>query len=88
MRAGKLTAGQRAWAESLIARDETLFEEWFRTAPVVVAPGALTAPKKWDSDALHRKTISRARAEYRTHPALSAITTEDAYVADALRIVA
>lgn len=85
MRVGKLTAGQRSWAETLIARDESLFEEWFASAPVVVAPGILAAQKKLDSDALHRKTAARARAEFRTHPALSALTTEDAYVADALR---
>jgi len=86
MRAGKLTAGQREWAQSLLARDESLFEEWFATAPVVVALGATTQPNAAKHDREHRGAAARARAEYRSNRALSQLTTEEAYVADAVRI--
>jgi phage I-like protein len=87
MRAGKLTAGQKAWAETLIAKDEMLFEIWFATAPVVVRTGPIAAPPLSDSERTHRVAATRARAEYRSNRALSELTSEEAYVADALRIV-
>ncbi|MDO8632590.1 MAG: phage protease, partial [Phycisphaerales bacterium] len=49
MRVGKLVAAQRPWAEALIARDESLFEEWIATAPVIVRPGATVAPHAGDA---------------------------------------
>lgn len=85
MRAGKLSAAQRSWAEALIAKDESLFEIWFATAPVVVRPGAVAGPVASDGERKRSGTAQRARAEYRANRALSALTSEEAYVADALR---
>jgi hypothetical protein len=85
MRTGKLVEAQRTWAEGLVAREEELFDEWFRTAPVIVQPGASVPPD--GSDGFHqreRATAARARAEFRAHPMLSGLTTEEAFVADAL----
>ena len=85
-RSGKLVESQRAWAEALVAREESLFDEWLRTAPVVVARGA-TAPPSVVSGAEQRcrAAEARARAEYRTNPLLSRLTSESAYVAHAVR---
>lgn len=86
MRAGKLVEAQRLWAEALVAREEDLFDEWLRSAPVVVQPGATTPPDGADSGAQRRHSkAARARAEFRANPILAGITSEDAFVADALR---
>jgi len=86
LRAGKLVEAQRAWAETLAAREEGLFDEWFRTAPVVVQPGLTAAPHAADlADRGRRAASARARAEFASNRLLSALTTEEAYVADALR---
>ncbi len=95
--AGKLVEAQRAWAEELAARDEASFEEWFRTAPVVVVPGSATAapPALWSdrrSGTEHpcpgrgHAVATRARAEYRCNPLLRRLTTEEAFVADTVRM--
>ncbi len=87
MRSGKLVEAQRTWAEALVAREEDLFEEWLRTAPVVVKPGLTLAPQAWDGpERKHHAAASRARAEFRTNRLLSGLTTEEAYVADAVRV--
>lgn len=86
MRSGKLVEAQRTWAEALVAREEDLFEEWFRTAPVVVKPGMSTPPQTTDGvERRHHAAASRARAEFRMNRVLSGLTTEEAYVADAVR---
>jgi len=86
MRAGKLVEAQRTWAEALAAREEELFEEWFRTAPVVVRPGMFAPPCATDGvERRHVAAASRARAEFRTNRILSGLTSEEAYVADAVR---
>ncbi len=86
MRAGKLVEAQREWAEALVAREADLFDEWFRTAPVVVRPGCTTPPSGLRAVACGSGgTAARARSEYRSNHLLAAITTEDAYVADAVR---
>lgn len=114
VQAGKLVEAQRAWAEELVAREEQLFDEWFRTAPVIVRPGtriAADADERFDAVDSSPGTIvpeygtngsrpgsatmphsrrfagleARARAEFRAHRILSALTTEEAFVADALR---
>ncbi|MEK7731096.1 MAG: phage protease, partial [Planctomycetota bacterium] len=88
MRAGKLVEAQRTWAEALVAREEDLFEEWFRTAPVVVKPGMSAPPHTSDGvERKHHAAASRARAEFRTNRVLSGLTTEEAYVADAMRAI-
>lgn len=85
LRAGKLVEAQRGWAESLVAREEELFDEWLHTAPVVVQPGATVAPAPHESARRNGAAATRARAEFRANSILSALTSEDAYVADALR---
>jgi len=88
MRAGKLVEAQRSWAEALAAREEGLFDEWLRSAPVVVSPGTTVAPCGSDTHESRRHSAAaRARSEFRTNPALLALTTEEAYVEDALREV-
>ncbi len=86
MRAGKLVEAQRTWAEAMVAREEDLFDEWLRSAPVVIVPGVTTPPAGSDGVA-HRRTAkaTHARAEFRAHPVLAGITSEEAYIANALR---
>lgn len=86
MRAGKLVEAQRAWAEALVAKEEGLFDEWFRTAPVVIIVGASQAPEGIEASYHHRhKVKTRARSEFRSHPLLNALTSEEAFINDALR---
>ena len=85
LRTGRLVAAQRSWAERLVARDEGLFDEWLRVTPVVVTPGVSTGPTTESSDRPHQAVAAKARAQFRAHPELAALTTEEAYVADALR---
>jgi len=85
MRSGKLTGGQKAWAEALIARDEALFDEWLRTAPAAVTLGALTVASDGRRADASRAVEARARAEFRANRALGSLTCEAAYVADAVR---
>ena len=86
MRAGKLVEAQRAWAEALVAKEEGLFDAWLETAPVVVLRGVTKPP---EDDATHesgqRAVVAKARAEFRSNLHLGSLTTEDAYVADAVR---
>lgn len=87
LRAGKLVEAQRAWAEALIAREEDLFDEWLRTAPVMVLTGRLSPPGAREGKDRHPHALTaRARAEFRANRILQTITTEDAYVADELRM--
>ncbi len=86
IRAGKLVEAQRAWAEQLVAREEELFDAWFRTAPVVVQPGTLLPPDGCAGTQGRRHAVAaRARSEFAANPLLVGLTTEEAYVADALR---
>lgn len=85
LRAGKLVEAQRAWAEEAAGRDERLFDEWLRTAPVLVPLGVTTAPQSTAAESRRQATVSRARAEFRASPLLAALTSEEAYVADAVR---
>lgn len=86
--AGKLVEAQRTWAETLVAREEELFDEWLRTTPVVVSRGASSPPKNGDvGEPGQGATATKARAEFRANRMLSGLTTEEAYVADALREV-
>ncbi len=86
LRLGKLVESQRAWAGALVAREAALFEEWLRTAPVVITRGATAPPSaSCAAEQRSRTAEARARAEYRTNPLLSRLTTEAAYVANAVR---
>ncbi|MGQ9650626.1 MAG: phage protease [Phycisphaerae bacterium] len=85
MRAGKLTQAQRQWALSLAMKDRESFEEWLRTAPVLVAPGRINSPAGEDGANPRRlAVIASARAEYRSQPELSLITSEQAWIRNAL----
>ena len=84
--AGKLVEAQRTWAEALVAKEEGLFDEWLRTAPVVMRVGRMAPPNETSAHSRCMQTISaRARGEFRGAPLLAALTTEEAYVADAVR---
>ncbi|MBI4719251.1 MAG: hypothetical protein HY763_15750 [Planctomycetes bacterium] len=85
MRAGKLTEAQRSWAAELAARDAALFEEWVRTAPTLVTTGRTNPPARGAGAGGVPAVEAHARAEFRSHRGLAALTTEEAYVADAIR---
>ena len=88
MRQGKLVEAQRSWAEALVAQEEGLFEEWLATAPVLVRPGLIAAPHATNvAEQRQRTSAARARSEFRSNRFLSALTTEEAYVADAVRLI-
>ncbi len=80
--AGKITDAQRSWATELALRDARLFDQWLATAPVVVMPGRTEPP---GPSSAGRGDAAAARAEYRAHPELADLTSEEAYVADAVR---
>jgi hypothetical protein len=86
IRAGKLTEALRPWAVALALRDAELFDEWAKLAPVLIPPGRTDPP---DRGARTHRTLhnleAAARAEYHAHPALKLVTSEEAYVADAVR---
>ncbi len=85
LRSGKLVEAQRAWAEEVLRRDEALFEEWMRSAPVVVTPGVTAGPMSAAPDRHRDVVAARARSEYRGNRLLAALTSEAAYVEDAVR---
>ncbi len=84
IRTGKLVEAQRGWAEALVAREEDLFDEWLRTAPVVVTPGVTARPDGDACSSRRRAAASRARVEFRSSPLLARLTTEEAFVARAV----
>lgn len=80
---GKLTPAQRSWATRLALRDHALFDEFVASACTVVQTGRINAP---DTASMSQASqAASARAEFRSHPQLAALTTEEAFVADALR---
>lgn len=88
IRAGKLTAAQREWAVSLALKDAAAFDEWMASAPVVVTPGRTEAPSGDGGGAGGRDqaaVIASARTAFRSEPALGLLTSEAAWVRDALR---
>ncbi len=87
MKAGKLTECQSQWALELAMRDPAAFDSWEQTAPVIIPPGMTEAPHEMgDGDRGHAVVIARARAEFHQHPELELLTSEEAYVEDALRV--
>jgi len=83
MSAGKLTAAQRDWAMSLAMDDPRRFDEWLRTAPVVAPMGR--SGRSSVAGMSGAGVANRARAEYRSSALLGQLTSEEAYVADAVR---
>lgn len=84
VRGGRLSSAQRSWATRLILKDETLFDDWLASAPSLVPLGRTTPPDRSEDGA--GAVVHRARSEFRSHPELAALTSEDAYVADAVRV--
>jgi len=84
---GKLTEAQREWATSLALKDPAAFEEWAGSAPVVVTLGRTEAPTSSGGakDGDRAAVIASARAAFRSEPALALLTSESAWVRDALR---
>lgn len=88
MRAGKLTPAQRDWAMALAMTDPTSFDAWASAAPQVVCLGRTTPPNSRgcpNADRDRPALIASARAEFHTKPELALLTTEEAWVANALR---
>jgi phage I-like protein len=85
MSAGKITPAQRDFAIDLACSAPALFDRWLDTGPVVVPLGKTPPP---DAQAVACRSLpiaSRARAEYHASPTLQTLTSEQAFVADALR---
>lgn len=86
MRAGKLTSAQRGWAMSLAMRDPGGFEQWLASAPVVVALGRTDKPGGAAGCGRDRHVvIAAARTAFRAEPALALLTSEQAWLDEALR---
>ena len=88
MAAGKLTEAQREWALKLALSDAQSFDEWSAAAPMVVNLGRTAAPSSGDSMAqTSQLAAARARSEYRSESVLQALTSEEAFVQQAMKEV-
>ena len=86
MRTGRLVPAQREWAMSLAMRDPAGFDEWLATAPPVVVPGRIDPPTSRTGAGRDREAIAAsARAAFQADPTLALLTSEDAWVREALR---
>jgi phage I-like protein len=87
MRSGKLAPAQRAWALSLALKDPTGFDEWASSAPTVVMMGLTEGPEGVNGHVVGDRSavMSSARAEFSSHPELSLLTSESAWISEALR---
>ncbi|MBN1344510.1 MAG: hypothetical protein JXQ73_17605 [Phycisphaerae bacterium] len=86
MKAGKLTAAQKEWAIGLILRDRATFETWLSGAPVIVPHGQVSPPEdEGGGPARHGSVAAEAKREYAASDLLRSVTSEEAYVANALR---
>lgn len=84
-RLGKLTEGMRGWALGLAMSDPASFEAWAASAPVVVATGRIDPPRGSGLEKDRSAIAASARAAYRSEPGLRGLTSEEAWVAEALR---
>lgn len=82
VRCGKVTEAQREFAMRLVLRDAGLFEEWLAASSVQVPLGRTVPPS---GSTTKRRVAVRAAAEFRSNPLLSALTSEEAFIADAHR---
>jgi len=88
MAAGKLTEAQREWALKLALSDAQSFDEWSAAAPMVVNLGRTAPPSAGDPAAQTSQLVgARARSEYRSESVLQALTSEDAFVQQAMKEV-
>jgi phage I-like protein len=84
--AGKLTAGQRDWAFQLALKDPASFEAWAATAPPVVPLGRTEGPARVACGGRDRAAVTAAaRASYQADETLKLLTSEQAWIAEALR---
>lgn len=84
--AGKLTPAQHDWAMQLALKDPATFDAWAESAPQVVVLGQTRGPTGIAAGGRDRNAIAvAARAYYHSEPGLAALTSEDAWVAEALR---
>jgi phage I-like protein len=86
MRAGKLTSAQRGWAMSVALKDPAGFDEWLATAPQLVVLGRTEAPPNGSADPSRDRAsvIASARRAFQDEPALQLLTTEEAWIRQAL----
>ncbi len=86
-RAGKLTGAQQEWAMGMALKDPAGFDEWLACAPVVVSVGRTEPPDGGDRTGGRNRSvvIASARAAYRAEPALAMVTSEEAWIEEALR---
>ncbi|HOM53897.1 MAG TPA: phage protease [Phycisphaerae bacterium] len=86
--AGKLVEAQEEWARTLILKDKASFEAWMQTAAVIRPQGQTTPPPATSTGESKDRTqiILSARKEWAEDKALQQLTSEKAYVADALRL--
>jgi len=85
VRAGRVTAAQRDFAIQLALQDGQLFDRWLQCAPVVVPLGRIGRLENVEPVAANHRVVARAQAEFRAHPQLAALTSERAFIDDALR---
>ncbi len=85
VRAGKLVAAQQEWATSLAMRDPAEFDAWAAAAPRVVLLGRTEPPAGSGGAARRAVVVASARSAYRGQPQLAGLTSESAWVAEALR---
>lgn len=87
LRAGKLTGAQQEWAMSLAMKDPAGFDEWLASAPTVVAVGRTEPPDGNVATGGRNRSavIASARAAYRNEPGLALLTSEEAWIEEALR---
>lgn len=84
-RAGKLIPVQREWAMALALTDPAGFDEWAATAPVVVSLGRTQPPAAASAGSNKTAIVASARAAYRAEPSLALLTSEEAWIAQAMR---
>ncbi len=83
---GKLTPAQRDWAVQLALKDPAAFDEWAASAPRIVAIGRTREPAPAAGGRRDRAAVAlAAKAAYRAEPALANLTSEFAWVSEALR---
>lgn len=86
MKEGKLTSAQKEWAIELVMRDPEGFEAWLANAPVVVSHGQVAPPEDGSSAGSRRAPlVAGAMREFQSSDLLQSLTSEEAYVSDALR---
>jgi len=87
MQSGKLSPSQREWAFSFALKDPHGFDQWSASVPAVVMMGRTEVPEGRGTCSGRDRTavIASARTTFRTHPELALLTSESAWVADALR---